>query len=167
SFVQLGRLGGPLEQAGVLALPDLLGPCLQTLHVHSISPPGSSSLPTAGAGGQSDEVADRGAPDVTEWAWPGPAGSGPEVHELQGDAEVVLLDGPDDGLEVVLLLAGDPNLVALDLALHLQPGRLHELDDLLGLLLGDADRHVDALLDGAPGRRLDRPLGQRLQGDLP
>src|SRR5581483_2515164 len=69
AFVQLGRLGGPLEQARVLALPDLLGPCLQTLHVHSISPPARPSLPRADACGQSDEVAGRGLANVTEWAW--------------------------------------------------------------------------------------------------
>src|SRR5512133_2443033 len=40
-----------------------------------------------------------------------------EVRELEGDAEVLLLEGGDGRLQVVALLAADPQLLALDLAL--------------------------------------------------
>ena len=43
------------------------------------------------------------------------------VRELEGDAEVLLLDRPDHGLEVVLRLAAYPKLGALDLGLDLTP----------------------------------------------
>ena len=42
----------------------------------------------------------------------------PEVLELQGDAEVVLLEGGDHRLEVVALLARHPHLLALGLRRH-------------------------------------------------
>ena len=38
-----------------------------------------------------------------------------EVLELEGDAEVVVAEGGDDFLEVVALLAGDADLIALGL----------------------------------------------------
>ena len=41
-----------------------------------------------------------------------------EVAERQGDAEVLLAEGGDDGLEVVALLAAHPELVGLGLGLH-------------------------------------------------
>src|SRR5215813_12733794 len=41
----------------------------------------------------------------------------PVVGELQGDAEVLLLEHRDDRLQVVLLLGGDAELIALDLRL--------------------------------------------------
>src|SRR6266487_608852 len=41
----------------------------------------------------------------------GRAALGPEVHELEGDPEIVALEQLDGLLEVVLLLAGDPDLV--------------------------------------------------------
>src|SRR6187401_297719 len=52
------------------------------------------------------------------------------VRELQGDAEVLLLEQRLDGLQIVPLLAGDPQLVALDL-------RLHALGAVLADLLAD------------------------------
>src|SRR5512133_2168760 len=90
----------------------------------------------------------------------------PHVRELQGDAEVGLADGPDHGLEVVLLLAGHADLVALDGRLDLHAGAFDELHELLGLVVRDADVHVHALPDGTLGRRLDRPLREGLQRDL-
>ena len=48
---------------------------------------------------------------------PGAVASVAEVVELQGDAEVDLLEAGDHGLEVVALLAGDPDLIALGLRL--------------------------------------------------
>ena len=52
-----------------------------------------------------------------------PAASVPEVLELQGDAEVLVLAGGDDRLEVVALLAGHPELVALGLGATRPSGR--------------------------------------------
>src|SRR5436309_13460851 len=46
----------------------------------------------------------------------------PEVRELQRDAEVLPAQQLDHGLQVVLLLAGHPHLVALDGDLHLELG---------------------------------------------
>src|SRR6185312_15962021 len=47
---------------------------------------------------------------------PTPAVS-PVVHELQRDVEVGALQHRDNGLEIVALLGGHPDLVALDLRL--------------------------------------------------
>src|SRR5947207_3032645 len=92
-------------------------------------------------------------------------GSSPIVRELQRDPEVRLLQQRDDRLEIVLLLPGDAQLVALDL-------RLHPLGPLVADLLADRLRLVglDALDDlavdlvrlaGRPGL----PRVQRLQRD--
>src|SRR5688572_15493508 len=64
------------------------------------------------------------------------------VRELKGDAEVGLLEHADDRLQVVLLLAGDAQLVALDLGLD-------ALRPLVPDLLADGLRlvRVDALDD--------------------
>src|SRR4051812_45606003 len=59
----------------------------------------------------------------------------PVVGELQRDAEVLGLEQGDDGLQVVPLLAGDAQLVALDL-------RLHTLGSLVTDLLADRLRLV-------------------------
>src|SRR5690606_12648345 len=60
------------------------------------------------------------------------------VGELERDAEVLALEQGDDRLQVILLLAGDPQLVALDLRLHaLGPAVADGLADRLGLLLID------------------------------
>src|SRR5262245_36689046 len=60
-------------------------------------------------------------------------GSSSIVDELQRNAEVVVLAGGDRRLEVVLRLAHDPHLRALDLGLDLGNGLAHVLRDLLGL----------------------------------
>ncbi|QGK71615.1 hypothetical protein GIY23_20695 [Allosaccharopolyspora coralli] len=68
-----------------------------------------------------------------------PAPWSAEVLELEGHVEVGRLQQLDDGLQVVLLLARDPELVALDLRLHtLRPLVADLLGDLLGDVLGDA-----------------------------
>src|SRR5262245_18211080 len=110
---------------------------------------GWASLPSGGTGGQ------RGGTRLRA-----------EVHELQGHVEVVLLDGSHHGLEIVLGLAAHPDLIALDVALDLDLQALDVLHDLLGLLLGDADVHVDRLLAGALGGGLDGPDVQGLERDL-
>ena len=83
-------------------------------------------------------------------------GEGPssvaEVLELEGDLEVGFLEGGDDGLEVVALLAGDAELVALHLDLDLLGALVaDQLADLLGLLLRDALLQRDADLGLAAG----------------
>ena len=74
----------------------------------------------------------------------------PVVRELQCDAEVVFLHGADRGLQVVLALAQDPDLRALDLGLHLRDGLADELRDLLGLLVADAGEDVRRLWRAVP-----------------
>src|SRR5205807_9138717 len=76
------------------------------------------------------------------------------VRELQGDAEVLLLEGLDDRLEVVPGLAGHPEAVALHLALDLDGQALDELVHRAGLLLVDALHEGDLLLVRAGGGRL-------------
>ena len=63
----------------------------------------------------------------------------PEVAELEGDVEVLLLQGGDDRLQVVALLARDADLVALGLGLDaLEAEVLDRLVDLLGVVGRDA-----------------------------
>src|SRR5947207_13159496 len=120
-----------------------------------------------------------GAQAVT-WAGSGPAilwlrsgpGRGfarrllPVVDELQGQAEVRLLEQGDHGLQVVLLLAADPQLVTLDLRLYpTRPLVADLLADRLGLV------RVDALNDLAfdpvyLAGHLGLPGIQRLQRDV-
>ena len=77
-------------------------------------------------------------PPRREWELAGRA-SVAEVLELQGDAEVAVLQRRDDGLEVVALLAGDAELIALGLGLDaLQAEVLDELVELAGLVRRDA-----------------------------
>src|SRR5918993_1920855 len=73
-----------------------------------------------------------------------------EVAELQGDAEVFLAHRLDGRLQVVSLLAADPQLLALDLALDtLEPESLDELVDGGGLVPRDAGDQIDVLAGGA------------------
>src|SRR5438034_1933674 len=100
-----------------------------------------------------------GHPRVRRWTR---RGSVTEVRELHGDAEVALAQELDDRLQLVLLLARDPHLIALDGDLHLELGVLHQLHDLARLVGRDTLLEVDALLGGAggPGLRgaeLERP----------
>jgi hypothetical protein len=67
-----------------------------------------------------------------------PRDSSAVVREAQRQALVPLLEQGDRLLEVVLALAGDPELVALDLGLHLEAGLADGLGQGFGLVLGDA-----------------------------
>src|SRR3984885_235839 len=89
------------------------------------------------------------------------------VGELESEVEVLGLEQADDGLQVVLFLRRDPQLLALDL--RSDPARPlvpDDLGDLLRVLLGDAlleDDRDAVLLAGPP--RLGRV--QVLEGDPP
>src|SRR6266498_1080705 len=91
----------------------------------------------------------------------------PVVGELQREALVVLLEQGDRLLEVVLVLAGHPELVALDLGLDLEAGLAHGLGERLGLLLWDPldERALDPV--GAAARGPGLAGLQRLQRDRP
>src|SRR5438552_8345396 len=59
-----------------------------------------------------------GQPSVSRWTRRG--ASVMEVRELHRDAEVALAEEPHHGLQLVLLLPRDAQLIALDRDLHLQ-----------------------------------------------
>src|SRR5437867_1143951 len=69
------------------------------------------------------------------------ASSVPEILELQGDGEILRAHRADDGLQVVLALTGDADLLALDLRGDFQLETADEASDLPG------HRGLDALLD--------------------
>ena len=79
-------------------------------------------------------------------------------------------------MKVILVLPLDADLTALDGRLHLDAARLEDLDDLLGLVLGDpllqhrllpeaATRRLLRVLEGQTLGR-DTPRGQLLHEDL-
>src|SRR6266480_4931284 len=105
-----------------------------------------------------------GQPRVRRWTR---RGSVTEVRELHGDAEVALAQKLDDRLQLVLLLARDAHLVALDGDLHPELRVLHQPDDLARLVGGDALLEVDLLLGGAHRPRLWRAELERPQRHLP
>src|SRR5438876_286299 len=105
-----------------------------------------------------------GQPSVRRWTR---RGSVTEVRELHGDAEVALAQKLDDRLQLVLLLARDPHLVALDGDLHPELRVLHQPDDLARLVGGDALLEVNLLLGGAHRPRLWRAELERPQRHLP
>ena len=75
----------------------------------------------------------------------------PEVVELQRDAEVRSFRRGDHRLQVVALLAGDPQLLALGLGLDaLEPELLDELVELAGLVRRDAGRRWRACWRAVP-----------------
>src|SRR5262249_17949019 len=104
-----------------------------------------------------------GQPSVTRWTR---RGSVTSVRQLDRDAEVALPQRVDHGLEIVLLLACDPDLIALDRRLDLELPILDELHDLARLLDRDALLEIDALLRGAGRSGLDLPPPERLERDL-
>src|SRR4030095_15798539 len=67
-----------------------------------------------------------------------PPDSATIVREAERQALVPLLEQGDRLLKLVLALARDPELVALDLGLHLEAGLPDGLGQRLGLVLGDA-----------------------------
>src|SRR4030095_15777212 len=89
------------------------------------------------------------------------------VGEAEGQALVPLLEQGDGLLEVVLALAGDPELVALDLGLHLEAGLPDGLGQRLRPVLGEAreERALDPV--GAAAGRPRLRGGQRLQRHPP
>src|SRR6185503_17150250 len=91
----------------------------------------------------------------------------PVVGELHVDAEVGVLQHLDDGLQVVPVLARDPDLLALDGGLDLELAALDDLHDFAGLLRGDALLQADDLPRRAAQGLLDRAEGQGLQRDVP
>src|SRR6059036_2213328 len=105
-----------------------------------------------------------GQPRVRRWTR---RGSVTEVRELHGDTEVVLAEELHDRLQLVLLLARDAHLVALDGDLHPELRVLHQPDDLARLVGGDALLEVDLLLGGAHRPRLRRAELERPQWHLP
>src|SRR5437868_10170280 len=72
-----------------------------------------------------------------------------KIHELQVDPEVVLAHQRDGRLQTIAVLAGDPQLVVLDLRLDPQLAVLDGADDLLGGLLLDPLLDQDELPDRA------------------
>src|SRR5260370_9684267 len=73
----------------------------------------------------------------------------PVVDELQGQVEFLALEQADDLLEVILLLSGDAELVALDLCSDALRALVpDDLRDLPGVVLGDAflESHREAVL---------------------
>src|ERR1019366_10589544 len=88
----------------------------------------------------------------------------PEVRELQGDPEILFFERRDDRLEVVTLLARDPELITLRLRGHaLGPLVLDELVDLLGVVGGEPGVDGDLLPHRSLGGLLDLPRLQGLQ----
>src|SRR5215217_9628999 len=85
------------------------------------------------------------------------------VREAKRQSLVALLEQGDRLLEVVLALARDPELVALDLSLDLEAGLPQGLGQRLGLVLGDAlqERALHPVVPAARGPRLR--AGQRLE----
>src|SRR4029453_4325965 len=88
------------------------------------------------------------------------------VRELQRYAEVFLLEQGDHGLQIVPLLAGDPQLVALDLRLNALGALVADLlADRLGLVRLDALDDLAVDLPGLAGLAGLAGL-QRLQRDV-
>ena len=65
----------------------------------------------------------------------------PEIFEVCRDAEVATAQELNDGLQLVPLFAGDPNLPVLQLALHFEPLGFDRLYNFLGFV------SFEALLD--------------------
>src|SRR5439155_13971626 len=83
------------------------------------------------------------------------------VRELKRDSVVVGLDQSNCFLQIVLVPAGDPHLIALDRRLDLHFGVLDGADDRFGLLALDALDDLRPLPDRAAGRRLDFAVVER------
>src|SRR5437763_14598743 len=91
----------------------------------------------------------------------------PEVLELQRDAEILLLQGRDHRLQVVPLLARDPELIALGLGRDaLAAQALAELVDRPGASIVDPDVEGGRLADRTLGRFFELAVGHRLERHL-
>src|ERR1017187_1184437 len=88
---------------------------------------------------------------------------GAEIDELQIDPEIGAANQLNGGLERVAVLAGDAHEIALNRSLDLQLAVLDLLDDVLGLLRGDALLHGDFLPHGLTRRSDDLAILQALE----
>src|SRR3990170_3167426 len=77
-----------------------------------------------------------------------------KVDELQRRRRIHGLDHGDDCLQVVPLLARDPDLITLDCSLHLEPALLDQFHDLPSALDLHTVLYRDALLGGPAWPRL-------------
>src|SRR5439155_18195807 len=91
------------------------------------APPDGGPGRPAGGDGHQDPVGITRLSEAAARSWAAVFVSRPVVGELEGDAEVALFEGLDHRLELVLLLARDPELILLDLRLHLEPEVLDRL----------------------------------------
>src|SRR5689334_17699354 len=105
-----------------------------------------------------------GQPSVTRWTR---RGAVTVVGELHRDPELVLAEQLHHGLQLVLLLPADADLIALDRHLDLQLRVLHELHDLPALVDRDPLLEPDVLLRAARRPGLDLAPFERLQRHLP
>src|SRR3989440_13102313 len=87
------------------------------------------------------------------------------VRVLHVDAEVFGLEPRDYVLERVAVASGDAHNVALYGGLRFEFRVLDELDDLFGLVRGDALLYGDVLAERAARRRLDPTIAQGFQRD--
>src|SRR5262245_45181379 len=87
----------------------------------------------------------------------------PVVRELHVDAEIRALEQPDHALQVVPVLAADPQLVPLDRSLDLELAALDHLHDLARLVRRDPLLERDLLARRAAERLLDLAEGERLE----
>jgi hypothetical protein len=78
------------------------------------------------------------------------------VLELQGHLQVLLTQQLDRLLQVVLVLAGDPQALALDRHGHLLEGVAYRLAELLGQLLAEALAQLHLLLHLVAAHRFGR-----------
>src|SRR6185312_1410244 len=66
---------------------------------------------------------------------PNKFGSAPHIHILQRDTQVGAGTELDHGLQIIYLLARDPNQIVHDLGLDLEPGVFDQFDHLFGIFL--------------------------------
>src|SRR6202142_1049710 len=88
------------------------------------------------------------------------------VLELERDLDVERAQATDHPLERVLVLAPDPNGIALDLRLHLGELVPDQLGQLLGDIVGQAAPEGDDLLDRVAAGRLDLAPVEDLQAEV-
>src|SRR4029453_19534040 len=79
----------------------------------------------------------------------------PVVGELHVDAQIGAFQQPDHALQVVPVLAADPELIALDRGLDLELAALDQLHDLARLVRRDPLLERDLLPRGAAERLLE------------
>src|SRR6185369_5870773 len=90
----------------------------------------------------------------------------PEIRKLHLHIQILAFEELDRILEIIAVLAGHPDLIVLDLGLHLELGLLDDGNDILGLLLGYALLDSDNLAHHPARGRLDLAVLQRLDGNI-